>query len=157
MRNHDRFDRHRMTFPFCIVLQNSDPLETRVKLDTGSRPNWISAQLLSRAAISFQPEDDLGQFIGAGKDALPFEPLGVTSVSWFSENQARTRTTEFLVHNGELPVNVLLGSKWVIEDIAQERFPEPVLPVVRHILNSGNLLFQNLSCIGFYMVAFAHR
>ncbi|KAJ0160265.1 hypothetical protein CTA2_8265 [Colletotrichum tanaceti] len=142
MKNNDQFDRDRMTFPFFIVVQDSDPLETRVKLDTGSRPNWISVQLLSRAAISFHPEQDLGQFFGAGKDALPFEPLGVASVPWFSENQARTRTTrttKFLVHNGELPVSVLLGSKWVLEDMAHERFPEPVLPVVRHILNSGEL------------------
>lgn len=135
-----RFNKDQMTFPFVIPVQDSEAVVSQVKIDTGSRPNWISIFILEKAGVKLELAGDLGYFIGASKDPLPFEPVGRASVTWFSENQAKTSTTSFLVHDGSLPFDVVLGSKWVFGEMAQQHFSEASLPIMRHIISRGSSL-----------------
>lgn len=130
-----------MTLPFVIPVPQGDNIQTRVKLDTGSRLNWIHSTILEKAGLTYEPADDAGQFIGAGHDARPFAPLGRASVTWFSENRAITRKNQFLVHDGSLPYDVMLGANWVYENMMNETWAEPVLPI-RQIISTGE------SCLG---------
>ncbi|KAL0941667.1 uncharacterized protein CTRU02_204430 [Colletotrichum truncatum] len=133
-----RFQRDPMCFPFIIPVRQKRDVVTRVKLDTGSRRNWISVEVLRKAGLSYEVVGNLGQFIGASKTPLPFEPLGQATVTWFSENQALTTTSDFLVHDGSLPFDVVLGSKWMLEDVISNKLSEPLLPI-RHIITKEDL------------------
>ncbi|KAH7354351.1 hypothetical protein B0T11DRAFT_288487 [Plectosphaerella cucumerina] len=121
--------------PFCfafVVLPVSpdggvEPARGQVKIDTGAEDNWISTRLLEMASVPFTPDASLGTFRGA--NGQPFKPLGRVSVTWYSENQARTQTSDFLIHDSA-PFDAILGSGWVLEECLNV-FHKPVLPLFR--------------------------
>lgn len=127
--------------PFCfafVVLPVSpdggvEPARGQVKIDTGAEDNWISTRLLEMASVPFTPDASLGTFRGA--NGQPFKPLGRVSVTWYSENQARTQTSDFLIHDSA-PFDAILGSGWVLEECLNV-FNKPVLPLFRMTMGPG--------------------
>ncbi|KAL0767300.1 hypothetical protein CaCOL14_010150 [Colletotrichum acutatum] len=81
------FDRNQVVFPFVIPMQEVEDVVARVILDTGVQDNWINTNTGTSEC-----------------DA---------KLTWYSENQALSRFSCFLVH-GDLPCDVILGSKYIL-------------------------------------------
>ncbi|KAK1673787.1 hypothetical protein BDP55DRAFT_669224, partial [Colletotrichum godetiae] len=129
-----------MSLPFVIPVPAAEDVQARVKLDTGSRWNWISSEVLRKAGISFEAREDLGELTGAGRDPLTFKPLGRVSVTWLSTNQALSKTDDFLVHDPSyIPCDVILGETWIFNDLARHQISEPVLQI-RQLITKEQIL-----------------
>jgi hypothetical protein len=128
-------------FTFVLLTANLDvsvePARGRVKIDTGAEDNWISTRLLERASVTFTRDDSLGTFLGANRQ--PFKPLGRASVTWYSDNEAQTQTSDFFVQENA-PFDAILGSGWVLEECLNV-FHKPVLPLFRMTMGPGT--FEN--------------
>ncbi|KXH65575.1 hypothetical protein CSAL01_12159 [Colletotrichum salicis] len=134
-----------MSLPFVIPVPAAEDVQARVKLDTGSRWNWISSEVLRKAGISYETGEDLdlGEYNGAGKDPLTFKPLGRVSVTWFSTNQTLSKTDDFLVHDPSyIPCDVILGETWIFDDLTRHQISEPVLQI-RQLITKGLSLTLN--------------
>ena len=120
-----------LCFPFIIPPENPSTVNNvvaQLKLDTGAFDNWIRPEILERAGIKFERREYTRTFIGAG--GAHFKPFGQVEITWYSENQAITKKSVFLVHD-QLPFDVILGRNYILGGLVE--FSEPVLPF-RHIL-----------------------
>ncbi|KAI0517496.1 hypothetical protein F5B22DRAFT_107636 [Xylaria bambusicola] len=125
-------------FPFVIVSpdrQESVGGPVQVKLDTGAHDSWVGKHVLERHGLDFDLTDDQRVFIGAGRGG--FRALGKVTLIWYSENQALTKKTNFLVGE-ELPFDVILGSDYLMDDLNTDPFKTPILPL-RSILTREEL------------------
>lgn len=125
-------------FPFVIVSSEHRELvggAEQVKLDTGAHDCWVGKHVLERHGIEFESTDDQRIFIGAGR--REFRALGKVTLMWYSENQALTKKTNFLVGQ-ELPFDVILGSDYLMDDLNTDAFKTPILPL-RSILTKGKV------------------
>ncbi|KAM5378653.1 hypothetical protein ACJZ2D_004452 [Fusarium nematophilum] len=129
-----------LCFPFVplvtTISPEQDPVVGRVKLDTGTSPNWISTDFLDRICTEFERIEYMTTFIGAGR--VEVKPIGRITLAWYSENQARSHSNEFLVHD-QVPFDAILGSSWILPQI--DSFHEAVLPL-RHVLTRED--YRNL-------------
>ena len=87
----------------------------RGQLDTGCEENWISMDVLTRAGLESQlkSHDSAGTYTAFGGEE--FEPIGKIEITWYAENAAKSRTTNFLVH-GKVPFDMVLGRIWIAEE-----------------------------------------
>ncbi|KAK1509102.1 uncharacterized protein CCOS01_15618 [Colletotrichum costaricense] len=125
-------DRNRVVFPFVIPKQGANDVIARVILDTGAQDNWINTRILERANVTYDEVEGAGNYVGAG--GSHFTPLGQAQLTWYSENQALSKVSCFLVHS-DLPCDVILGSKYILASM--DDVLEPVLPIRNTHLTKG--------------------
>ncbi|RSL83492.1 hypothetical protein CEP51_004457 [Fusarium floridanum] len=118
-------------FPFVVVPddpQAPTPAPFRVKLDSGCDLNWISARIVKRAGLEDKQEevkcDKAWQGFSGGQELIV--PQATITLTWYSVNAAYTHRHEFLVHH-QVPFDVVLGSRFIIEEGWKKSFNDPVL------------------------------
>lgn len=127
------------TTPIHLIPRKPDEAHEMVmaKLDTQSRRNWVSADILLRFAL----EDDVvdcepGWYQGAGGGE--FHAEGCIILTWYATLVAKTRKTEFLVNRTSAQFDLILGSDWLIAE-GFSAFAEPVLAVYEQPLTDGRI------------------
>jgi hypothetical protein len=107
--------------PFCFSATIILPGETeskhtviRGKLDSGCDEDWISSEIIRRAALEAYvlPLEYPETYIGFG--GQPFQPSGTIKITWYASNAGMTRETTFLVHS-DVPFDMVLGKIFIKE------------------------------------------
>lgn len=112
-----------------------DPKKVMAKLDTQSKHNWVSADVLDRLGATDQIEDcDHTIYQGAGGE--PFQASGRIALTWYETVVSKTRETSFLVNSKAAPFDIILGWEWIKAE-GSSAFAEPVLVIKEMDLTEG--------------------
>jgi hypothetical protein len=125
-------------FEFSAKVLHEDsqvPIQVCATLDTGSKENWISREVVSRAGLDSQivPAEGAGKiYVGFGGEH--FQSAGSVDVTW-TRFSAKSWKTTFLINSGA-PFDLILGRQFIIQE-GLEVFGEPVL--VNSVTRLGSL------------------
>ena len=101
------------SFQATIMTSGQPRSEVCVKLDTGSRENWISGRVVDRAGLRDQIVPIGEAFYVAANNSL-FNAVGTVSVEW-TRDSIKSWQTKFLVLE-DASYDLLLGSIFIIDE-----------------------------------------